>query len=67
MSTIKELINKKFEGIDTSMLTDSRVVDYPVILNQLKIMKVSLEDWPTWGMYPLGVEVAVVLYFLCNC
>ena len=56
LSTLKELI-KKFECIDPSLLTGSRVIDYPVILNQLKKMKIPLEDWPVWRMYPIGVKV----------
>jgi len=56
LGLIKEFI-RKFESIDASGLTGERVIDFPVLLNQLKIMKVTLEDWPTWRMYPTGVDV----------
>ncbi len=56
LGIIKDFI-RRFESIDASRLTGERVIDFPVILNQLKIMKVSLEDWPTWRMHPIGVEI----------
>jgi len=51
---VKEYV-RRLEGVDPSALSGERVVDYPVILNWLKVMLIRLEDWPTWESFPAGI------------
>lgn len=67
--SIKEYITflktfiRKLEELDETALSGTRVIDYPVVLNNLKLQLVTLEEWPLWKMYPVGIETLGELIF----
>ncbi len=54
ISLIERFIERLESDVVADELSGARVIDYPVVLNTLKLALVQLVDWPLWRMYPAG-------------